>query len=103
VTIRLAEDFRALFYAPFYAMLALRFDADGGVNIALVDSANPGDGVASRLDDRVHITRGGSMRVIKARDENVASSLVCFGEVVGARPLLPGRPRRPQRREFPTF
>jgi NitT/TauT family transport system substrate-binding protein len=90
--IRLAENFRALFYAPFYAMLALGFYADEGVDIELVDSANPGDGVAALLEGSVDITWAGPMRVIKARDENEASSLVCFGEFVGRDPFcLVGR------------
>jgi NitT/TauT family transport system substrate-binding protein len=93
--IRLAENFRAVFYAPFYAMLALGFCADEGIDIELVDSANPGDGVAALLQGRVDITWAGPMRVIKARDGNKASPLVCFGQVVGRDPFcLVGRGSR---------
>src|ERR1700729_4190551 len=83
VPLRLAENFRAAFYAPFYATLALGFYADEGVEIELVDSAIPGDGVAGLLDGSVDVTWGGPMRVMKAREQNPDSTLVCFGEVVG--------------------
>lgn len=87
VPLRLAENFRAAFYAPFYATLALGFYADEGVEIELVNSAIPGDGVAGLLDGSVDVTWGGPMRVMKAREQNPDSTLVCFGEVVGRDPF----------------
>jgi NitT/TauT family transport system substrate-binding protein len=90
--IKLAENFRAVFYAPYYAALALGLYAREGVEIELASSAAPGDGVASLLGDAVDITWGGPMRVIKARDREPESPLVCFGEVVGRDPFcLVGR------------
>lgn len=85
--IRLAENFRAVFYAPFYATLALGFYAGEGIDIELVNSTVPGDGVSGLLDGTIDITWGGPMRVMKARDRDPDSALVCFGEVVGRDPF----------------
>jgi ABC-type nitrate/sulfonate/bicarbonate transport system substrate-binding protein len=67
--IRLAENFRAVFYAPFYATQALGFYAREGVDVELIASSGPGDGVAALLDGTVDITWGGPMRVMKAREQ----------------------------------
>jgi ABC-type nitrate/sulfonate/bicarbonate transport system substrate-binding protein len=48
VKIRLMENFRALFYAPYYATHALGFYANEGVDVELVSSDAPGD--APRLE-----------------------------------------------------
>ncbi len=90
--LRLAENFRAIFYAPFYATQALGFYAREGLDIAFVDSSVPGDGAAGLLTGAVDLTWGGPMRVMKARDQDPASPLVCFGEVVARDPFyLVGR------------
>jgi NitT/TauT family transport system substrate-binding protein len=86
--IKMAENFRAVFYAPFYAAHALGFYAREGVDVALLDSSAPGGGPAALLDGTVDITWGGPMRVMKARDQDPASPLVCFCEVVGRDPFF---------------
>jgi NitT/TauT family transport system substrate-binding protein len=92
--IRLAENFRALFYAPFYAAQALGLYAKEGVNVELVSSSVPGDGVSALLDDTIDLTWGGPMRVMKAHDAQPNSPLVCFCEVVARDPFfLVGRHR----------
>ena len=91
--IRLAENFRAVFYAPFYATQALGHFAREGLDVELVDSSVPGDAVARLLAGEIDVTWGGPMRVMKARDQNPDSPLVCFGEVVARDPFyLVGRP-----------
>jgi NitT/TauT family transport system substrate-binding protein len=95
--IKLAENFRAVFYAPFYAAQSLGFYASEGVEVELVNSSSPGDGVSALLNEVVDITWGGPMRVMKARDLQPSSPLVCFCEVVGRDPFyLVGRHRRPE-------
>jgi NitT/TauT family transport system substrate-binding protein len=92
--IRLAENFRAVFYAPFYAAQALGLYAKEGVEVELVNSSAPGDGVSALLNETVDITWGGPMRVMKAHDLQPSSPLVCFCEVVARDPFfLVGRPR----------
>jgi NitT/TauT family transport system substrate-binding protein len=93
--IRLAENFRAVFYAPFYAAHVLGLYAKEGVELELVSSSVPGDGVSALLNDTIDITWGGPMRVMKAHDLQPSSPLVCFCEVVSRDPFfLVGR-RRP--------
>jgi NMT1/THI5 like protein len=58
--IRLAENFRAVFYAPFYAAQALGLYAEEGVDVELVNSSVPGDGVSALLNDTIDITWGWS-------------------------------------------
>jgi NitT/TauT family transport system substrate-binding protein len=89
--LRLAENFRAVFYAPFYATFALGHFASEGLDVTLVDSAAPGGGPTGLLEGSVDVTWGGPMRVMKRRDEGRAD-LVCFCEVVGRDPFyLVGR------------
>ena len=88
--IRLAENFRAVFYAPFYATQA--FGAPEGLEVELLTSAAPGDAVPRLLDGTIDLTWGGPMRVMKAHDADAGSPLVCFGEVVARDPFyLVGR------------
>jgi NitT/TauT family transport system substrate-binding protein len=88
--IKLAENFRAVFYAPFYATWALGFYAREGVEIELLSSSVPGDAVSALLKDTIDITWGGPMRVMKDRQPD--APLVCFCEVVARDPFyLVGR------------
>jgi NitT/TauT family transport system substrate-binding protein len=94
--IKLAENFRALFYAPFYATAALGFYAREGVDVELVPCSRPGDGVAGLLDGTIDITWGGPMRVMKAGEQGSNSPLACFCEVVARDPFfLAGKASRP--------
>lgn len=93
--VKLAENFRAVFYAPFYATHALGFYASEGVAVDLIDSPAPGMAVAGLLDGSIDLAWGGPMRVMKARDLDPASPLVCFCEVVARDPFfLIGRVNR---------
>jgi NitT/TauT family transport system substrate-binding protein len=90
--IKLAENFRAVFYAPFYAAQALGLFQREGVEIEMLGSSVPGDAVNALVDGVIDITWGGPMRVMKARDRDSNSTLVCFCEVVGRDPFyLVGR------------
>ena len=95
IRLRLAENFRAVFYAPFYTTLALGHFASEALDVTLVDSAAPGGGPAGLLAGHVDVTWGGPMRVMKARDVDPNSPLVCFCEVVARDPFfLVGRQHR---------
>jgi NitT/TauT family transport system substrate-binding protein len=90
--IRLAENFRAIFYAPFYATHALGVYAREGAEVELLSSSAPGAGASALLDGTLDITWGGPMRVIKANEQQPTSPLVCFCEVVARDPFyLVGR------------
>jgi NitT/TauT family transport system substrate-binding protein len=86
--IKLAENFRAVFYAPFYATHALGFHAREGVEVELLSSPAPAAAASSLYDGTIDITWGGPMRVMKARDESPNSPLVCFCEVAGRDPFF---------------
>ena len=86
--IRLKENFRAVFYAPYYATHALGFFAREGVEVELVSSNAPGDAIAGLIDGSIDLTWGGPMRVMKARDQDPKSTLVSFCEVVSRDPFF---------------
>ena len=86
--IRLAENFRALFYAPFYATHVLGFYAGEGIVVDLFNSPAPASAAAGLLDGSIDISWGGPMRVMKARDFDPASPLVCFCEVAARDPFF---------------
>lgn len=85
--IRLSENFRAVFYAPFYATLELGHYAQEGLDVRLAASSTPGAATAGLLDGTIDVTWGGPMRVMKARDEPGGPPLVCFCEVVRKDPF----------------
>jgi NitT/TauT family transport system substrate-binding protein len=88
VKIRLMENFRAIFYAPYYAIHALGFYANEGVDVELVSSDAPGDAIAHLANGTIDLTWGGPMRVMTAHDRDDQSPLVCFGEVVSRDPFF---------------
>ena len=64
--IRLMENFRAIFYAPYYATVALGFYEREGVAVELMTSNAPGDAVPKLLSGEIDLTWGGPMRVMQA-------------------------------------
>jgi len=86
--IRLMENFRAVFYAPYYATYALGFYGREGVDVELLTSDAPGDAVPKLIDGSIDLTWGGPMRVMKAHDQDKHSPLVSFCEVVSHDPFF---------------
>ena len=86
--IRLMENFRAIFYAPYYATHALGFYANEGVDVELISSEAPGDAISHLANGTIDLTWGGPMRVMTAHDRDAKSPLVCFGEVVSRDPFF---------------
>ena len=86
--IRLMENFRAMFYAPYYATHALGFYQREGVEVELLTSDAPGDAVPKLVDGSIDITWGGPMRVMKAHDQDKHSPLQSFCEVVSHDPFF---------------
>jgi NitT/TauT family transport system substrate-binding protein len=86
--IRLMENFRAVFYAPYYATLAAGFYAREGVDVELATSDTPGDAVPKLMDGSIDLTWGGPMRVMRAHDRDPNSPLVSFCEVVPRDPFF---------------
>ena len=86
--IRLMENFRAVFYAPYYATIALGYYKREGLDVDLLISGAPGDAVAKLIEGTIELTWGGPMRVMKAHDQDPHSPLVNFCEVVSRDPFF---------------
>jgi len=86
--ISLCESFRAVFYAPFYATQELGFYDREGVEVAFLTSPAPAATQAELLDGRIDLSWGGPLRVMKMRDQDPASPLVGFCEVVARDPFF---------------
>lgn len=88
MSILLYENFRAVFYTPFYLAHALgAYDAEG---VAVVLGANPDpDAVAAQLRaGSVDVCWGGPMRIMLNRDRDPGCALVGFCEVVARDPFF---------------
>ena len=93
--LRIAENFRAVFYAPFYAIRALGFAEREGLAVEWLPSDAPGGTIAEVKRGAIDAQWGGPMRVLKDHD-SPGATLVCFGEVVGRDPFyLIGRKNQP--------
>ncbi|TMH67124.1 MAG: ABC transporter substrate-binding protein, partial [Betaproteobacteria bacterium] len=93
--LRIAENFRAVFYAPFYAIRALGFAEREGLAVEWLASDAPGGTIAEVKRGAIDAQWGGPMRVLKDHD-SPGATLVCFGEVVGRDPFyLIGRRNQP--------
>ena len=71
--LRLAENFRAIFYAPFYAMKALDFAGREGVEIDWLAPGPPGAVFDAVKLGAVDLTWGGPMRVMRDHDDTPAN------------------------------
>lgn len=86
--VKLSENFRAVFYAPFYATHALGFYTAEGVEVELLNSPAPAAAAAGLLDGSIDISWGGPLRVMKAHDDDPSSPMVCFCEVAQRDPFF---------------
>jgi NitT/TauT family transport system substrate-binding protein len=88
----LHENFRAVFYAPFYAAFALDAFAAEGLEVRFEASDAPGPTARGRENgngsDAPAIWWGGPMRILVARDADPNSDLVSFCEVVTRDPFI---------------
>ena len=87
--LRIAENFRAVFYAPFYAIRALGLAEREGLAVEWLPSDAPGSTIEQVKRGGIDAQWGGPMRVLKDHDSTSAGGarLVCFGEVVGRDPF----------------
>src|SRR5260221_8878221 len=95
MSIVLSENFRALFYAPFYAAQATGAFADAGVEVVLKPSPSPPDAVRALRAGEVDVMWRGPLRVMTLYDTEPGADLVCFCDVVGRDPffVIGARPR----------
>jgi NitT/TauT family transport system substrate-binding protein len=94
--ITLSENFRALFYTPFYAAQATGAYTQQGVDVQFRLSSDPNRTAAALRSGEVEVMWGGPLRVLLTHDADPASDVVCFCDVVARDPFFViGREPRP--------
>jgi NitT/TauT family transport system substrate-binding protein len=88
MTIRLSENFRALFYAPFYAAHAIGAYQAEGVDVELISSADPAHTAAALLSGNIDVMWGGPLRVMLTHARDPAADSVCFCDVIARDPFF---------------
>jgi NitT/TauT family transport system substrate-binding protein len=92
----LQEALRAVFYAPYYASLALQAYAEEGVEVVFTEATSPAAAALGLLDGTIDVAWGGPMRVNQTYAREPNSDLQCFCEVVTRDPFfLIGRVANP--------
>jgi NitT/TauT family transport system substrate-binding protein len=94
--ITLSENFRALFYTPFYAAHAIGAYEAERVEVRLRDSPDPGRTAADLRAGRIDVMWGGPLRVLLTHAADPAADVVCFCDVVARDPFfIIGREPKP--------
>ena len=92
MSIVLSENFRALFYAPFYSALATGAFRDAGVDVKLLLSPDPTAAARALRSGEADVMWGGPLRVMIVHDSepptNPGADLVCFADVVARDPFF---------------
>jgi NitT/TauT family transport system substrate-binding protein len=86
--ITLSENFRALFYAPFYAAHATGAFAAEHVDVTLKTSPSPAETAADLRAGRIDVMWGGPLRVLLTHAADPAADIVCFCDVVARDPFF---------------
>ena len=96
MSITLLENFRAVFYTPFYAAFSLGAYEEAGVDVRIETSPDPARNAELLMSGEAQVSWGGPMRVLVAYDKNPACDLKVFCEVVCRDPFfLIGREPNP--------
>ena len=96
MAIVLQESLRGLFYAPYYAALALGAYAQEGIEVRFVAASGFGAAPDALFNGTTDAAWGGPMRVNQFYEQRADCDLVCFGEAVTRDPfMLIGRTPRP--------
>jgi NitT/TauT family transport system substrate-binding protein len=88
MAIVLTENFRALFYAPFYGAHAIGAYAAEGVDVTLRASPDPASSAAALHAGAADVMWGGPLRVLLTHASDPASDVVCFCDVVQRDPFF---------------
>lgn len=96
MAIVLQESLRGLFYAPYYAALALGAYVQEGVEVRFVAASDFGAAPDALFNGTTDAAWGGPMRVNQFYEQRADCDLACFGEAVTRDPFfLVGRTPRP--------
>jgi len=86
--ITLIENFRAVFYAPYYASIALGAFRAEGLEVELKTSPDASRTLSSVLSGSGEVSWGGPVRIMLALEKDPASRPVAFCESVGRDPFF---------------
>lgn len=86
--IRLLENFRAVFYTPFYASFALNAYEAEGLEVQRVMSPQPAETAQAVLDGKGDVAWGGPIRLLAGNNHVANYGLVLFCDVVGRDPFF---------------
>jgi len=86
--ITLSENFRALFYTPFYAAHAIGAYETEQVEVQLRNSPDPARTAADLRAGRIDVMWGGPLRVLLTHAADPTSDVVCFCDVVARDPFF---------------
>ncbi len=94
MAITLIENFRAVFYGPFYAASALGAYTREGLDVVVKPASHSAPGFQTPSEGEV--SWGGPLRLMNTLDKNPAADVVAFCEIVGRDPFfLVGREPNP--------
>ncbi len=97
MAIRLIENFRALFYAPFYIADLTGAYAAEGVAVERLSSSDPERTAAALAEGSADVMWGGPLRAMRAHDRDPSADVVCFADAVVRDPFfIIGRVPRPE-------
>lgn len=88
MAIVLQESLRGLFYAPYYAALALGAYDREDVEVRFVPASDFGAAPDALFSGAADVAWGGPMRVNQFYEQRAGCDLVCFGEAVTRDPFL---------------
>jgi NitT/TauT family transport system substrate-binding protein len=88
MSITLIENFRAVFYTPFYAAFALGAYESEGLDVQRVMSSQPAETMRMLLNGKGDVAWGGPIRLLAAHNESSDCHLVIFCEAVGRDPFF---------------
>ncbi|HXF66162.1 MAG TPA: ABC transporter substrate-binding protein [Burkholderiales bacterium] len=86
--VTLIENFRAVFYSPFYAAIALGAYQAEGVEVRLETSRSPEHTLQGLVCGAGQVSWGGPMRLLHALDADPQCGVAAFCEVVGRDPFF---------------
>ena len=96
MALTLIENFRAVFYTPFYAAFALNAYEAEGVEVQRVMSTTPAETAQALRSGRGDVAWGGPIRLLLDNNQRPDSDFVIFCEVVRRDPFfLVGREPKP--------
>lgn len=85
----IAENFRGIFYVPYYALRELSLEQEHGLDIQWLPPGSPGGAINDVKSGNIDLTWGGPMRVMIDHDSSTDDErrLLSFSEAVGRDPF----------------